>query len=71
MDCKINFLEMLIKNEVLTLFSNERKQVNKENKNPLHLAQLKKLATTSQTCVNGMDFLVLFVSGRFGYAKWN
>ena len=47
---------MLIKNEVLTLFSNERKQVNKENKNPLHLAQLKKLATTSQTCVNGMDF---------------
>ena len=48
MDCKINFLEMLIKNEVLTLFSNERKQVKKENKNPLHLAQLKKLATTSQ-----------------------
>ena len=71
LDCQTNFLEMLIQNEVLTLFSTDRNQVNRDDKSPFHLAQLKQLTTISQTCVNGMDFLVLLFSCHFGHAEWN
>ena len=62
---------MLIQNEVLILFSTDRNQVNRDDKGPFHLAQLKQLTTISQTCMNEMDFLVLLVSDHFGHAEWN
>ena len=57
LDCKFNFLEMLIQNEISTLFNTERNQVNKDNQSPFHLAQLKQLTTISHGC--------------FGHAEWN
>ena len=45
--------------------------MNEDNNSSFHLAQLKQLTTIFQTCVNGMVFLVLLVSGRFGHAEWN